>query len=82
RDVVFEEYNTNPSQLKMLKESELSLMSSASSSASSSKKSSSRISTGTLKDMSNLSTYEDLAHQTNKLKYEIGDDSRAHSQST
>lgn len=82
RDVVFEEYNTNPSQLKMLKESELSLMSSASSSASSSKKSSSRISTGTLKDMSNLSTYEDLAHRTNKLKYEIGDDSRAHSQST
>ncbi|KOH01377.1 serine/threonine protein kinase PSK1 [Saccharomyces eubayanus] len=82
RDVVFEEYNTNPSQLKMLKESELSLMSSASSSASSSKKSSSRISTGTLKDLSNMSTYEDLDHRTNKLKYEIGGDSANQSEST
>ncbi|CAI4037096.1 hypothetical protein SMKI_01G0540 [Saccharomyces mikatae IFO 1815] len=82
RDVVFEEYNTNPSQLKMLKESELSLMSSASSSASSSKKSSSRISTGTLKDLSNLSAYEDLDHRTNKLKYEIGGGSTTPSEST
>lgn len=82
RDVVFEEYNTNPSQLKMLKESELSMMSSASSSASSSKKSSSRISTGTLKDLSNLSAYEDLDHRTNKLKYEIGDGSANQSEST
>ncbi|EHN03806.1 Psk1p [Saccharomyces cerevisiae x Saccharomyces kudriavzevii VIN7] len=82
RDVVFEEYNTNPSQLKMLKESEISLMSSASSSASSSKKSSSRISTGTLKDLSNLSIYEDLDHRANKLKYEIGGESTNHSEST
>ncbi|CCE64466.1 hypothetical protein TPHA_0H02630 [Tetrapisispora phaffii CBS 4417] len=52
RDVVFEDYNSNPSQLQMLNESELAFISSNSSSASSSKKSTLKIN---IKDLSALS---------------------------
>ena len=50
RDVAFEDYKTNPSQLKMLKEAELSYMSSSASSVASSKKPSIKASVAELKD--------------------------------
>lgn len=56
RDVVFEDYKTNPSQLHMLKENELAYLSSSSSSSSSSKKSSAKLSVRSMKDeVKNLS---------------------------
>lgn len=50
RDVAFEDYKANPSQLKMLKETELSYMSSSGSSIASSKKSSIKASVSELKE--------------------------------
>lgn len=50
RDVAFEDYKANPSQLKMLKETELSYMSSSGSSVASSKKPSIKASVSELKE--------------------------------
>ena len=54
RDVDFEDYEATPSQLSMLKESELAYMSSGTSSVSSSKRPSTKISVGSLKDLQHL----------------------------
>ncbi|AQZ13427.1 PSK1 (YAL017W) and PSK2 (YOL045W) [Zygosaccharomyces parabailii] len=55
RDVVIRNYTSTPSQLRMLKENELSYVSSTPSSGSSSKKSSSKISLSNLKEMASRS---------------------------
>ena len=54
RDVDFEDYEATPSQLSMLKESELAYMSSGTSSVSSSKRPSTKVSVGSLKDLEHL----------------------------
>lgn len=59
RDVAFDDYIANPSQLKMLKENELSYMSSSGSSVASSKKSSIKASVSELKDGISHITLED-----------------------
>lgn len=60
RDVFFSDYTTTPSQLHMLKENDLAVVSSGGSSTCSSNKSSSHVSTGTLKALSKISDYKEI----------------------
>lgn len=60
RDVFFSDYTTTPSQLHMLKENDLAVVSSGGSSTCSSNKSSSHLSTGTLKALSKISDYREI----------------------
>ncbi|EDO15807.1 hypothetical protein Kpol_1040p20 [Vanderwaltozyma polyspora DSM 70294] len=60
RDVVIKDYTSTPSQLHMLKETEVAFVSSGNSSATSSKRSSSKISVSSLPEMTQLSIDESL----------------------
>lgn len=64
RDVAFDDYIANPSQLKMLKENELAYMSSSGSSVTSSKKSSIKASVSELKDGLNKISLTDPQSET------------------